>query len=155
MGRLDASMRRFMAGTLAGYQKCHYPRWRNCSTKSPSFRRIIPKETFAQALRAIGEPIFGRSARDVSIARLLGQLFETTRRFDMQAQPQLVLLRKGMVVVGGVWRRWIRISIEKKPRGRWREMGLGEYGSGSGWQPRRLKPLARGQAGAGPAATGA
>ncbi len=56
------------------------------------------------ALRAIGEPIFGRSARNVSIARLLGQLFETTRRFDMQAQPQLVLLQKTMVVVEGVCR---------------------------------------------------
>ena len=61
-------------------------------------------ETFAQALRAIGEPIFGRSARDVSMARLLGQLFDTTRRFDMQAQPQLVLLQKTMVVVEGVAR---------------------------------------------------
>ena len=55
-------------------------------------------------MRAIGEPIFGKSARDVSIARLLGQLFETTRRFDMQAQPQLVLLQKTMVVVEGVCR---------------------------------------------------
>jgi ubiquinone biosynthesis protein len=61
-------------------------------------------ETFAQALRAIGEPIFGKSAREVSMARLLGQLFETTRRFDMQAQPQLVLLQKTMVVVEGVAR---------------------------------------------------
>ncbi len=63
-----------------------------------------PIETFAQALRAIGEPIFGRSARDVSIARLLGQLFETTRRFDMQTQPQLVLLPKTRGVVVGVAR---------------------------------------------------
>ena len=63
-----------------------------------------PVETFAQALRAIGEPIFGKSARDVSMARLLAQLFETTRRFDMQAQPQLVLLQKTMVVVEGVAR---------------------------------------------------
>ena len=63
-----------------------------------------PIETFAQALRAIGEPIFGRSARDVSMAKLLQQLFDTTRRFDMQAQPQLVLLQKTMVVVEGVAR---------------------------------------------------
>jgi len=63
-----------------------------------------PVETFAQALRAIGEPIFGRSAKDVSMARLLQQLFDTTRRFDMQAQPQLVLLQKTMMVVEGVAR---------------------------------------------------
>jgi ubiquinone biosynthesis protein len=61
-------------------------------------------ETFAQALRAIGEPIFGRPAREVSMTKLLQQLFDTTRRFDMQAQPQLLLLQKTMVVVEGVAR---------------------------------------------------
>ncbi|MEJ0043416.1 MAG: hypothetical protein WDM81_14875 [Rhizomicrobium sp.] len=70
-----------------------------------------PVETFAQALRAIGEPIFGRPAKDVSMARLLQQLFDTTRRFEMEAQPQLLLLQKTMMVVEGVGaRRSIRIS---------------------------------------------
>jgi ubiquinone biosynthesis protein len=63
-----------------------------------------PVDTFAQALRAIGEPIFGRPAREMSMAKLLQQLFDTTRRFDMQAQPQLLLLQKTMVVVEGVAR---------------------------------------------------
>ncbi len=62
-------------------------------------------DMFAQALRAIGEPIFGRMSRDMSMARLPQQLFETTRRFDMEAQPQLVLLQKTMVVVEGVGAR--------------------------------------------------
>jgi ubiquinone biosynthesis protein len=104
MGRLDAGMRRFMAGTLAGFLQRDY---RRVAELHYEFAFVPPShsvETFAQALRAIGEPIFGRSARDVSIARLLGQLFETTRRFDMQAQPQLVLLQKTMVVVEGVCR---------------------------------------------------
>ena len=104
MGRLDAGMRRFMAGTLAGFLQRDYKR---VAELHYEFAFVPPShsvETFAQALRAIGEPIFGRSARDVSIARLLGQLFETTRRFDMQAQPQLVLLQKTMVVVEGVCR---------------------------------------------------
>ena len=69
-----------------------------------SCRQAHAIETFAQALRAIGEPIFGRTARDVSMARLLQQLFDTTRRFDMELQPQLVLLQKTMVVVEGVAR---------------------------------------------------
>jgi ubiquinone biosynthesis protein len=104
MGRLDAGMRRFMAGTLAGFLQRDY---RKVAELHYEFAFVPPHhsiETFAQALRAIGEPIFGRSARDVSIARLLAQLFETTRRFDMQAQPQLVLLQKTMVVVEGVCR---------------------------------------------------
>jgi ubiquinone biosynthesis protein len=104
MGRLDAGMRRFMAGTLAGFLQRDYMRVAELHYEFSFVPPHHPIETFAQALRAIGEPIFGRSARDVSIARLLGQLFETTRRFDMQAQPQLVLLQKTMVVVEGVCR---------------------------------------------------
>ena len=104
MGRLDAGMRRFMAGTLAGFLQRDY---RKVAELHYEFAFVPPQhsiETFAQALRAVGEPIFGRTARDVSIARLLGQLFETTRRFDMEAQPQLMLLQKTMVVVEGVCR---------------------------------------------------
>ena len=104
MGRLDADMRRFMAGTLAGFLQRDYRKVAELHYEFAFVPAHHPIETFAQALRAIGEPIFGRSARDVSIARLLGQLFETTRRFDMQAQPQLVLLQKTMVVVEGVCR---------------------------------------------------
>jgi ubiquinone biosynthesis protein len=104
MGRLDAGMRRFMAGTLAGFLQRDY---RKVAELHYEFGFVPPHhaiENFAQALRAVGEPIFGRTARDVSIAKLLGQLFETTRRFDMQAQPQLILLQKTMVVVEGVCR---------------------------------------------------
>jgi len=104
MGRLDAGMRRFMAGTLAGFLSRDYARVAELHYEFSFVPPHHPIEIFAQALRAIGEPIFGRSARDVSIARLLGQLFETTRRFDMQAQPQLLLLQKTMVVVEGVCR---------------------------------------------------
>ncbi len=104
MGRLDAPMRRFMAETLAGFLARDYERVARIHYDVAFVPPHHPIETFAQALRAIGEPIFGKSAREVSIARLLGQLFETTRRFDMQAQPQLVLMQKTMVVVEGVAR---------------------------------------------------
>ena len=60
---------------------------------------------FAQALRAVGEPIFGRSAREVSMGRLLTQLFDVTAQFDMRLRPELVLLQKTMVTVEGVARR--------------------------------------------------
>jgi ubiquinone biosynthesis protein len=104
MGRLDPPLRRFMAGTLAGFLARDY---RKVAQLHYDLAFVPPQhapETFAQALRAIGEPIFGRSAREISIAQLLGQLFETTRRFDMPAQPPLVLLQKTMVVVEGVAR---------------------------------------------------
>lgn len=104
MGRLEPPLRRFMAGTLAGFLARDYQRIAQLHYDMAFVPPQHPIETFAQALRAIGEPIFGKSAREISIAQLLGQLFETTRRFDMQAQPQLVLLQKTMVVVEGVAR---------------------------------------------------
>ncbi|MBN4683690.1 ubiquinone biosynthesis protein UbiB, partial [Pandoraea nosoerga] len=67
--------------------------------------RVHEVDAFAQALRAVGEPIFGRSARDVSMGRVLGQLFEITALFDMRLRPELVLLQKTMVTVEGVARR--------------------------------------------------
>src|SRR6185503_19203177 len=72
MGRLDASMRRFMAGTLAGFLQRDYRRVAELHFEVAFVPPQHSLETFAQAMRAIGEPIFGRSARDVSIARLLG-----------------------------------------------------------------------------------
>jgi ubiquinone biosynthesis protein len=105
MGRLDAGMRRFMAETLAGFLARDYLRVAQVHFDYGFVPKHHHVETFAQALRAVGEPIFGLTAQQVSMGRLLEQLFETTRRFDMQLQPQLVLLQKTMVVVEGVARK--------------------------------------------------
>jgi ubiquinone biosynthesis protein len=104
MGRLDQAMRRFMAETLAGFLSRDYMRVAQVHYEAGFVSRSHPPELFAQALRAIGEPIFGRNAREVSMAKILQQLFDTTRRFDMELQPQLVLLQKTMVVAEGVAR---------------------------------------------------
>jgi ubiquinone biosynthesis protein len=104
MGRLDVPMRRFLIETLAGFLAHDYHRVAEVHYEVNFVSPKFPIETFAQALRAIGEPLFGRPIREVSMARLLQQLFDTTRRFDMEAQPQLVLLQKTMVVVEGVTR---------------------------------------------------
>jgi len=104
MGRLDPAMRRFLAETLGGFLARDYERVARVHYEAGFVPAHHPMETFAQALRAIGEPIFGHKARDVSMARLLQQLFDTTRRFDMELQPQLVLLQKTMMVVEGVAR---------------------------------------------------
>jgi ubiquinone biosynthesis protein len=62
-------------------------------------------DAFAQACRSIGEPILGKPLQEISVARLLAQLFEITEQFDMETQPQLLLLQKTMVVIEGVGRR--------------------------------------------------
>jgi ubiquinone biosynthesis protein len=61
-------------------------------------------ENFAQAIRAIGEPIHNRTAEDISMAKLLTLLLEVTGLFDMRTRPELILLQKTMVVVEGVAR---------------------------------------------------
>ena len=66
--------------------------------------RVHRVEDFAQAIRAIGEPIHSRTADQISMARLLTLLFEITDLFDMKARTELVLLQKTMVVVEGVAR---------------------------------------------------
>jgi ubiquinone biosynthesis protein len=62
-------------------------------------------DTFTQACRAIAEPILDKPQNEVSIARLLGLLFHVTRTFEMEAQPQLLLLQKTMLVSEGTARR--------------------------------------------------
>src|SRR5690606_36579502 len=61
-------------------------------------------DDFTLAIRSIGEPLHGRTAADISMARVLGQLFVITELFDMQTRPELVLLQKSMVLVEGVAR---------------------------------------------------
>ncbi|HEV2562862.1 MAG TPA: 2-polyprenylphenol 6-hydroxylase [Rhizomicrobium sp.] len=104
MGRLDPQMRRFLAEILLGLLNRDYRAVAEVHYAAGFVPSIHPIDTFAQAMRAIGEPVFGRTVRNVSMAKLLQQLFDTTRRFDMQLQPQLVLLQKTMVVVEGVAR---------------------------------------------------
>ncbi len=105
MGRLDARMRRFLAETLGGFLARDYERVAEIHFHVGFVSRAYSVQTFAQALRAIGEPILGLTARDVSMARLLEQLFETTRRFDMPLQPQLIMMQKTMMTVEGVCRQ--------------------------------------------------
>jgi ubiquinone biosynthesis protein len=62
-------------------------------------------DDFAQAARSIGEPILGRPLAEISVARLLAQLFRVTEQFEMETQPQLLLLQKTMVLIEGVGRQ--------------------------------------------------
>lgn len=105
MGRLDPLSRRFMAETLAGFLARDYRRVAEIHLQVGFVPPRHSIEDFAQALRAIGEPIFGRPASNMSMAKLLSQLFEVTRLFEMEMQPQLVMLQKTMVVVEGVARQ--------------------------------------------------
>jgi ubiquinone biosynthesis protein len=105
VGRIGANERRFLAEILWGFIQRDYRRIAEVHFDAGYVPRSQNVDDFAQALRAVGEPIFGRRARDVSMGRLLGQLFEITGLFDMHLRPELVLLQKTMVTVEGVARR--------------------------------------------------
>jgi ubiquinone biosynthesis protein len=102
MGRLDLPTRRFMAGALMGLLTRDYLKVAKAHFDYGTVTRDHSVELFAQTLRAIVEPIFGKPAREVSMALLLRRLFDATREFGMQTQPQLILLQKTMMVAEGV-----------------------------------------------------
>jgi ubiquinone biosynthesis protein len=104
MGRLGAKERRFLAEILHGLITRDYKRAAEVHFWAGYVPPHHPVEVFAQALRAIGEPIHGRTADEISMADLLGQLFAYTEVFDMQTRPELILLQKSMVIVEGVAR---------------------------------------------------
>ena len=105
MGRLDKNNRRYLAEILYGFIERDYVKVAEMHFLAGLVPHNTSKDDFAQALRSIGEPIFGQSIKDISGGNLLGQLFEITDKFNMQTQTQLLLLQKTMVVVEGVARK--------------------------------------------------
>jgi len=105
MGRIDKINRRFLAEILYGFIKRDYKKVAEVHIAAGLVPQKVNLEELAQALRSIGEPIFGQSVKDISGGKLLKQLFDITEKFNMQTQPQLLLLQKTMVVVEGVARK--------------------------------------------------
>lgn len=103
-GRLGKKERRFLAEILYGFIKRDYLRVAEVHFEAGYVPRKHDVASFAQAIRAIGEPIHGQSADTISMAKLLTLLFEVTQVFDMETRPELLLLQKTMVVVEGVAR---------------------------------------------------
>ena len=105
MGRLDKNNRKFLAEILYGFIRRDYVKVAEVHFQAGLVPQNTSKDEFAQALRSVGEPIFGQSIKDISGGNLLAQLFEITEKFNMATQPPLLLLQKTMVVVEGVARK--------------------------------------------------
>lgn len=104
IGRLGAPERRYLAEILWGFLNRDYQRVAQVHFDAGYVPGHHSVEAFAQALRAVGEPVFGRQADAVAMSRVLSQLFEITALYDMHLRPELVLLQKTMVTVEGVAR---------------------------------------------------
>ena len=105
MGRLDKYNRKYLAEILYGFIQRDYVKVAEIHFQAGLIPQNASKEEFAQALRSVGEPIFGQSIKDISGGNLLAQLFEITEKFNMPTQTPLLLLQKTMVVVEGVARK--------------------------------------------------
>jgi ubiquinone biosynthesis protein len=105
VGRIGPAERRYLAEILWGFLSRDYDRISRVHFEAGYVPPEHSVEAFAQALRAVGEPVIGKAASKVSMGRLLGQLFEITDLFDMHLRPELILLQKTMVSVEGVARR--------------------------------------------------
>lgn len=151
MGRLGLKERRFLAEILLGFITRDYRRVAEVHFEAGYVPAHHSVENFAQAIRAIGEPIHNRTAEEISMAKLLTLLLEVTGLFDMRTRPELILLQKTMVVVEGVARSFDpRLDIWKvaDPVVReWIERNLGPVGkiqgalSGAGDLARTLSGL--------------
>ena len=139
-GPARAQGARILAEILFGFIRRDYLRVAEVHFEAGYVPRVHRLEDFAQAIRAIGEPIHSRTADQISMAKLLTLLFEITALFDMTTRVELVLLQKTMVVVEGVARKldpqlnvW---STSEPVVGAWIAENLGPRG--------RIEDLARG-----------
>ena len=105
MGRLDRRTRTYLADMLLATLARDYHRLAEIHVEAGYLPPGRPPDVFAQALRSVCEPIFGRPLEQISFARLLAQLLQLTESFDMPVQPQLLLLQKNMLMAEGISRR--------------------------------------------------
>ena len=94
MGRIDKLNRRYLAEILFGFIQRDYKKVAEVHLVAGLVPNNVNVDELAQALRSIGEPIFGQSVKDISGGKLLKQLFDVTEKFNMQTQPQLLMLQK-------------------------------------------------------------
>ena len=104
MGHIDEYTRRVYAEILFGFIKRDYKRVAEVHFEAGYVPADRDVDEFARAIRAVGEPIFGMDASQISMGNLLNYLFEVTERFGMETRTELILLQRTMVVVEGVAR---------------------------------------------------
>jgi ubiquinone biosynthesis protein len=104
MGRIDRKTRIFLAEMLLGFLSRDYKKVSDVHFEAGYIPQNESRELFAQACRSIGEPIMDLPQNEISIAKLLEQLFRVTEQFNMETQPQLLLLQKTMMMAEGIGR---------------------------------------------------
>ena len=105
VGSLSAEDQRYLAENFLAFFKRDYQRVAELHVESgwvPASTRV---DEFEAAIRTVCEPIFERPLAEISFGQLLLRLFQTARRFNMEVQPQLVLLQKTLLNIEGLGRQ--------------------------------------------------
>ena len=105
MGTLSHTDKRYLAENFIAFFKRDYNKVAKLHVESgwvPSGTRV---DEFEAAIRSVCEPIFEKPLKDISFGNLLLRLFQTARRFNMEVQPQLVLLQKTLLNIEGLGRQ--------------------------------------------------
>ncbi|AIF81765.1 ubiquinone biosynthesis protein, 2-polyprenylphenol 6-hydroxylase [endosymbiont of Acanthamoeba sp. UWC8] len=101
MGSLEKEDRVFVAKILYGFITRDYKAVSDIHFEMGYVPHTQSREIFALACRSVGEPIVGMPVNKISIGKLLKQLFEISKKFDMNIQPKFLLLQKTLVTVEG------------------------------------------------------
>jgi len=105
MGTLSDVDKHYLAQNFLAFFHRDYRRVAEAHIESgwaPAETRV---DEFESAIRAVCEPVFDRPLKDISLGRLLMRLFQTSRRFNIAVQPQLVLLQKTLLNIEGLGRQ--------------------------------------------------
>ncbi len=104
MGSLDDASQHYLADNMLAFFERDYRRVAEAHVAAGWVPPDTNIQDFETAIRAIAEPVFEKPLNEISVAQLLLRLFQTTREFQMQTQPQLLLLQKTLVNVEGIAR---------------------------------------------------
>ena len=104
MGTLTPTDKQYLARNFLAFFRRDYRRVALAHIESGWAPPDTSVEAFESAIRAVCEPIFDKPLKDISFGKLLLRLFQTSRRFNMEIQPQLVLLQKTLLNIEGLGR---------------------------------------------------
>jgi ubiquinone biosynthesis protein len=105
MGTLTEEDKRYLAENLLAFFNRDYHRVATLHVESGWVPATTRVEDFESAIRTVCEPIFDRPLSEISFGHFLLNLFQTARRYDMEVQPQLVLLQKTLLNIEGLGRQ--------------------------------------------------
>ncbi|RAP37383.1 ubiquinone biosynthesis regulatory protein kinase UbiB [Legionella quinlivanii] len=105
IGTLNENDKRYLAENLVAFFNRDYRRVAQLHVESGWVARDTRVEEFESAVRTVCEPIFEKPLKDISFAQVVLRLFQVARRFQMEVQPQLVLLQKTLLAIEGLGRQ--------------------------------------------------